>query len=468
MRRLNIRWRLTLWFGAAMVILLVVRTFWIYFMLEQRLTARTDSELDAELEALQQDIQQSPDRSQLQQTLERHAAGRRDLGVDVLTPEGQQLFNLPLEPLPRAAVNLPALHDLQRRYLTRVSPSGARERVVESTIPSKFGPLQVEIRRSMQDKEDEIWSFIEALLTTIPMVIVASLVVGYLVSTRALTPVDTMISAANHITARRLNQRIDVPDTGDELSRLARTLNAMIDRLDHSFTEMRRFTADAAHDLRTPVAALRTEVEVGLMANRTIEEYRHSLQVVLDEAIHLSRLTGQLLDLSREDHGLPPADELVHLDLIVRDVIEDLQPAAKAKGITITADNLPEGAIAGGPVRIRRVCMNLLENAIQYTQSGGHVSVEVEYSPEDATVIIADDGPGVPPEELPNIFDRFRRVDKARTSQIGGTGLGLAICKSIVEAHGGRIAMDSEIGKGTRVTVTLPRNAPQPAVLASA
>ena len=302
------------------------------------------------------------------------------------------------------------------------------------------------------------------------MVFLAAVGVGYFVSSRALTPIDKMISAAQQITVRRLDQRIDVPESQDELARLAKTLNEMIDRLHRSFEEMRRFTADAAHDLRTPVTALRTEVEVSLMADQTIEEYRHSLTVVLEEAIHLSRLTNQLLDLSREDHGVQPSSgEPVRLDEILETAIQDLHVASNQKQITIETGKIGEWTVLGDGVRLRRMLMNLLDNAIQYTPSGGRVWIEGECLPDRARLVVADNGPGIPPEELPYIFDRFRRVDKARTRQkIGGAGLGLAICKSIVEAHRGTIRMESTLGEGTRVIVELPRRSVAPAETADA
>jgi signal transduction histidine kinase len=220
---------------------------------------------------------------------------------------------------------------------------------------------------------------------------------------------------------------------------------------------MRRFTADAAHDLRTPVTALRTEIEVSLMADKTVEDFRNSMQSVLEEAISLSRLTEQLLDLSREDHGMnPDSHGNVRLDTVLKSVLEDLHTVAQQKKISVDSHQISAWTVTGDQVRLRRVFMNLLSNAIQYCPPGGHIWIEGASLPDKTTVVIADNGPGVPAEDLPHIFDRFRRVDQARNRQSGGTGLGLAICKSIVESHGGKIWMESTFGQGTRVSVTLP------------
>ncbi len=465
MSGLNIRWRLTLWFGAAMTALLVVRSVWIYFMMEARLTETTIAQLTMELDSLEDEIRSASNQAELKRALERYAATHRDLDVAAFAPDHETFFRGPPAAIPQvAAAGRGAEKQMDRRHEIRVLKDRSRRGAAIDEVPSPAGQLTLEIHRSTQAEQNEAWDFAVTLLTTGPMVVLAAVGVGYLVSSRALTPVDKMISAANDITAKRLDQRIHVPETGDELSRLARTLNEMIDRLYKSFEEMRRFTADAAHDLRTPVAALRSEVEVSLMADRTVEDYRQSMQTVLDEAVHLSRLTGQLLDLSREDHGVHPRQiERIRLDSILVSAIEDLHAAAQQKQIAVDAKQLRPWTVFGDQVRLHRVFTNLLDNAIQYTPPHGRVWIETKFLPDWTTVTIADNGPGVPADELPYVFDRFRRVDQARNRELGGTGLGLAICKSIVEAHGGQIKMESESGQGTRVIVRLPTAPSKPA-----
>ncbi|MBS0207063.1 MAG: heavy metal sensor histidine kinase [Planctomycetes bacterium] len=457
-RRVNIRWRLTLWFAAAMTVLLVGRSFWIYFMMERRLATIADVELNAKFDALNDVLEQAGSPEELQGALARFADNQRDLQIEIVSSDRRVLFRTP-EPAPATTLrpSRAQMSNASRRYETRISGEGDQFRRMTCDISSSSGTMTVGISRSMQAEQTEVWDFAMTLLTTLPLGVLAAFGVGYVVSSRALTPVDKMIFTANDITANRLDQRIDVPDTGDELARLAQTLNRMIDRLNKSFEEMRRFTADAAHDLRTPVTALRTEVEVSLMADKTVEDYRNSMQTVLDEAVHLSRLTEQLLDLSREDHDMNPvAHEVVRLDTILHSVLEDLRSVAQQKKININTDQIRPWCVTGDPVRLRRVFMNLLSNAIQYCPAGGLVWIEGSSLPDQTTVVIADNGPGVPADDLPYIFDRFRRVDQARNRQSGGTGLGLAICKAIVESHGGTIWMESTFGQGTRVSVSLP------------
>jgi heavy metal sensor kinase len=441
-----------------MMVLLVVRSFWIYFIMDWRVTTRADSRLNAELNALETQLDSASSREELRRVLDRYADRHGDLNLEVVAPGRQVLYRGP----PKAddvelSTEGSQPGSKKRSHITRHTSDG-RHRAVIAEVPSSIGPLEIELSRSTQDKRNETWDFASTLLTTLPLVFAAAVGVGYFVSSRALTPVDKMISDAKRITARQLDQRIDVPESQDELARLAQTLNEMINGLHRSFEEMRRFTADAAHDLRTPVAALRTEVEVTLMSERSIEEYRNSLQTILDEAIHLSRLTNQLLDLSREDFGLPPtSSEPARVDDLLTTAMDDLRMAAHQKRITIDVHHIGPWTVLGDPIRLRRVFMNLLDNAIQYAPYDGRIQVDGEYLPDRAVLTISDNGPGIPAEELPHIFDRFRRVDKARNRQMGGTGLGLAICKSIVEAHGGRIRMESAVGEGTRVIVELPR-----------
>ncbi|MBS0261257.1 MAG: heavy metal sensor histidine kinase [Planctomycetes bacterium] len=456
--RLNIRWRLTLWFAAAMTVLLIGRSFWIYFMMERRLETITDAELDARFDVLADQLRQAQDSAEWKALLARFAESQRDLQIEVVDSEQQELFRREAAGSTHGeARHSSGAGQLSRTHTTRIQDDGMHHRCVTGLLPGAQGPVQVGLSRSLRAEQNEVWDFAETLLASLPLVILAAFGVGYLVSSRALTPVDKMISAANDITAKRLDQRIDVPDSGDELSRLANTLNAMIDRLNKSFEEMRRFTADAAHDLRTPVTALRTEVEVSLMADQTVEDYRESMQTVLDEAINLSRLTEQLLDLSREDHGLhSKPHERMRLDTILHGVLENLRTALQQKKMTVDTQQVGPWSVAGDQVRMRRVLMNLLNNAIQYTPAGGRIWIEGSSDAATTRLVIADNGPGVPETELPYIFDRFRRIDQARNSQSGGTGLGLAICKAIVESHGGTIRMESTVGAGTRVIITLP------------
>jgi heavy metal sensor kinase len=231
----------------------------------------------------------------------------------------------------------------------------------------------------------------------------------------------------------------------------------MIARLERSFEEARRFTADAAHELRTPLAILRNEAEVALRVPRDSEQYRTSLEDMLEEIDHLSRLSEALLFLFREDAGLcAQARELISLDQLVREMADHMRVVAAEQHQELTLDPPPPCFVLGDAEQLRRLLFNLLDNAIKFTPAGGRIGIRIECHKNQARLVVSDTGVGIAPGHLPHIFDRFYRVDSARSRRTEGNGLGLSICRSIAEAHRGRIEVESEPDKGTRVKLTLP------------
>jgi heavy metal sensor kinase len=231
----------------------------------------------------------------------------------------------------------------------------------------------------------------------------------------------------------------------------------MIARLERSFEEIRRFTADAAHELRTPIAVLRNEAEVALRLPREPEQYRAILEDQLEELERLSRLAERLLFLCRGDAGLVPrACQPVDLREVVEDVAEHMRVVAEENGVTLQAEGVAPCSIPGDEDQLRRLLFNLLDNAIKFTPASGTVRIETTCGDAEARIAVTDSGIGIPPEHLPHVFQRFYRVDPAREPDMGGAGLGLAIARSIAEAHGGSIAIESTVGIGTRVILTLP------------
>jgi heavy metal sensor kinase len=277
---------------------------------------------------------------------------------------------------------------------------------------------------------------------------------------KALAPVEQLHRLTEEITADRLDRRLPVANAGDELGHLAQTINAMIGRLERSFAEVRRFTADASHELRTPLTAIRTEAEVALDRPLTVEAHQQLLGSILEECERLTRLTDQLLALSREDAGpARPTREPIDLTSLLDGVVETMRPLAEAKGLHLYLTRESGVQVYGEETRLREVFYNLLDNAIKYTPEGGKVEVELSRQGQAAVVRLRDTGIGIPEEHLPRVFDRFYRVDKARSREQGGTGLGLSIAQAIVTAHGGRIDLASAPGQGTTCTVTLPQEA---------
>jgi heavy metal sensor kinase len=262
---------------------------------------------------------------------------------------------------------------------------------------------------------------------------------------------------AAEISAHEMNQRLTVPESNDELARLARTLNGMLDRLHHAFQEVRRFTEDAAHEVRTPLAVIRSAAEIALRSGRSAVEYQRTLESILEETVRLSRLCDQLLFLCREDAGIRTRmHRPVPIAESVRSVASRMQIVAEEKGVNLEVGSLPPSMVDGDEMQLRQLWYNLVDNAIKYTCTGGTVRVHGEPSLHSLRIAIEDSGCGIPSDDLPRVFDRFYRVDKSRAREQGGMGLGLAICKTIVDSHNGAIEVTSQLGQGTRFRVTMP------------
>ena len=232
----------------------------------------------------------------------------------------------------------------------------------------------------------------------------------------------------------------------------------MIARLEQSFAEAKRFTADASHELRTPLTVIRTETELALEHPPDPSGYEHLLGSILEECLRMGRLTDQLLTLAREDaqfsrnrHGA------IDLCQLAADVAAAVRPLAESKGVALVSRTNRSVQVAADVGRLRQVLLNLLDNAIKYTASGGTVEIKVDATDDQAILVVADTGVGIPAEHLPHVFERFYRVDKSRGRDMGGTGLGLSIARSIVVAHGGQIEISSVNGAGTTCKVTLPQ-----------
>lgn len=455
MKGLSIRWRLTLWFGVTLAAMFCGFSLVIYLMTQQRLLAQTDFELDEELDELEMEIRLAADVADVRRQLDKRFGRHATFDYQVCTLDGENLFlseRLADRPLPVPSPNLRA-HSVV--YRNRVVHDLGRYRVATKNMSGSNVALVARVLAPLARVEMALNDLIVTLLSVGPIVLVCALTGGYVLARRVLTPVDRMIVAAESISAQRLNQQLEISNPRDEFGRLAQTLNGMLSRLHSSFDEMRRFTADAAHELRTPLAVLRTEVEVALRAPRSARQYQRVLESVLEEAARLTRLTDQLLMLCREDAGLNPARrENVRLDAVLTETTDDLRVVAEQKGVALRAHDVAPATVQGDPGRLRQLCFNLLDNAIKYTPAGGRVSVRTESCSGQVHLLIEDTGRGIPPEHQPHIFKRFYRADGSRNGT--GTGLGLAICKAIAEAHRGRIRVESAVGRGTQFRLSFP------------
>ena len=288
-------------------------------------------------------------------------------------------------------------------------------------------------------------------------VLAAGLVGGLWFSRRAIKPIEAISATAAEISLSNLSRRIDVTGTETELTGLARTLNQMFDRIESAFSQQVRFTADASHELRTPVAVILSHAELALDKQRPAEELRETIETCRRSALRMRSLIESLLTLARFDSGeVKIESRWFDLSRTVGDCIALVRPLAAQRRIAIQMDLTPSTA-TGDPDRIAQVVTNLLTNAIRYNHEQGEVNVSLRSSPSEVVLVVSDTGIGIPPEHLAHIFERFYRVDNARSRKDGGVGLGLAICKSIVVAHGGQISVSSHVGRGTKFEVRLPK-----------
>jgi signal transduction histidine kinase len=278
---------------------------------------------------------------------------------------------------------------------------------------------------------------------------------GWWISSRAIRPIEDIGATAAKISAGDLSQRINVAEAESELGQLAVVLNSTFARLETAFAQQQQFTADAAHELRTPVSVMLTQTQTALTRERSVSEYRETVEACQRASQRMRRLIESLLELARLDAGQEPMKRLkFNLSQTVWDCVELVRPLAAERGVKIHCD-LPAVDGHGDAERLAQVVTNLLANAIQYNKAGGEVRISTKLQGSMILLAVSDTGPGISSEDLPHVFERFYRADQSRSS--GQTGLGLAISKAIIEAHGGTIEVVSKPGTGTTFTVVLPR-----------
>jgi heavy metal sensor kinase len=325
----------------------------------------------------------------------------------------------------------------------------------------QVGVVQVAV--SFAEMEDLLESLTRLLLLLVPCALVIAAAGGLFLTNSALRPVRQLVHAAEELNPDALSQRLPVVGA-DEFAHLATTMNGMLARVEGAFTRLtdsfereRRFTSDASHELRTPLTAIKANASLALRGDRSAVQYREALQAIHQAADTMHRLVQDLLMIARSDSGqfglqsqaIAP-DRLVH-DAVALHKHDELSATVR---ITVAPDISP---IWGDPHHLQRLLTNLLDNALRHTPPTGEVVVSAHEAGEGVVLTVADTGEGIAPEHLEHLGERFYRIDAARARQHGGTGLGLAISKSIVEAHGGTLVIDSTLGAGTQVTVTLPK-----------
>jgi len=294
-----------------------------------------------------------------------------------------------------------------------------------------------------------------SLLFLLPLTVIVTGLSGAFLVQLTLKPVNQMIETIHQITAENLKLRLKIPGTRDEIESLAKTFNDMITRLDEAFTSQRQFMEDISHELKTPLSVLKGELEVTLKKIRSTQEYETTLHSSLEEVNHLVGIVENLLTLARFDAKTTTLQaQTLDLNVLIKDAVEAIQVLAFQKNITLHLNSAHTVDIYADKNQLKRLILNILDNAIKYTQPGGNVFINLRQQKDTADIDIIDTGIGIPEDELPHIFDRFYRVDKSRSS--AGFGLGLSIAQSIAMAHGGRISARPNSPQGTIFTISLP------------
>lgn len=333
------------------------------------------------------------------------------------------------------------------RLLTILAPG-------ENEDPS----VLVQVGMSLSRVESSLGLLRLGLMLITPILLALSSLGGFFLADRLLRPIRAMAQAAENIGERSLDQRLPVKELHDELGQLAVTFNRAFERLQHAFENQRRFVSDASHELRTPLTVLRGKLEVTLRRARSREEYHQVVESALAQSERLSNLVENLLWLARTDAGEGSPDlRSVRLDKLCVDLCRELHPVAQRKRISLEAVCTDRIGMLGNPELLHHLVLNLLDNAIKYTPEGGKVQLALCREGQQAKLTVSDTGVGIPEENLPHIFERFYRVDKARSQSVPGTGLGLSIVREIVDnACKGAIEVRSTPGQGTTFTVYLP------------
>ena len=454
MTRLSIRWRLTLWYAAALAVILCAFCLILLVLTRHQLLARTDAALREELQelALEARLANGPDdfAKQVKSRFYQH-----DIYDFLVSDSSGRMLFISSGLTSSSAIGLPkASADVTLHFQNHLLDGKKPFRVATTATDGSLGRLTVQAVTSLAPFYAEMQTLQLLMLTLLPLGIAGALVVGYFLADRALAPVKHIVDDTNAITISNLDRRIEVVNPHDEIGCLATTLNSLIARLEGAVSEIRRFTADASHELRTPLAALRHEAESALRSPRSSEEYEQTLAIVVEEATRLGRLTDQLLNLSRDDAGIMTRPfECVRLDALIQDVADQLRPLAVERGVSLHCEGIAPCEIQGDDVRLSQAFFNVLQNAVKFTPEGGCVTVRGDVSEKSGVFEVQDTGIGISAEHLPRVFDRFYQVDPARGNENGGSGLGLSIARAAVVAHCGQIKIVSLPGMGTTVTI---------------
>ena len=464
----TLAFRLTAAYAAAGLLLVFTATLILYLMLVSELNKSTELFLKDKLNVLRTMLHDRPDDTDgLREEVELESAARRyeQFFICLLDQHGNRML---ITPGMTRELDLTELATLAKSHgelaFPMIGKSGQAFRVIVTKVRlgDSWDMVNIQVAVDVSQKTQLLGRFRLWFWITFAGMLVLFPLVGFYIARQGIRPVEEIATTARRITSSHLGERIAADGYPYELASLALTFNNMLDGLEDSFERISRFSADIAHDLRTPVNNIRGEAEVALARARTIDEYRDALESSLEEAVRLSDLIGNLLFLARTESPLTHLRlERIDLAEMLAGLCEYYEASAADAGVVLSS------ATAGEPVLaeldrtlMQRAVGNLVSNAVVHTPIGGRVTITTRSDAADNVIEVADTGVGIPPEALPRVFDRFFRVDPSRSQASGGTGLGLSIVQGIVQLHGGTVEIASTPGVGTRVTLRMPRIKP--------
>jgi len=456
MNPLSIRLKLTAWYFAVLIVTFVLFGIVAFFAMQQGIETTVDEGLRDQVSGIQELMRnvQPEGPEKLEEELREHSEVRAEGDFSQISDgEGHWLFRSQL----MRRFDIP-LHDAGKPSYYDIEIKSLPLRILASEVHLGGQTYVVQVAAPMDDFYDALDHFKWVLLLFSPFLLALASAGGYWMSRRALTPFDEITQAARNINSRNLSSRLTVPQSGDELQRLSETLNGMLERLDAAFKRITQFTADASHELRTPVALMRTTAELSLRKSRSESEYHEALTQILGDLEKTSVLVERLMLLGRADVGVETlARAPVNLGDSLREACEKGRTLAAAKQIIIREQIASKPVVVAGDTHaVYRLFLILLDNAVKYTPPGGQISVSLTSGPDFAVIEVQDTGIGIGAADLPHIFERFYRADRARSRELGGAGLGLSIARWIAEAHGGSIHVQSTLGAGSVFQVRLP------------
>ena len=345
-----------------------------------------------------------------------------------------------------------------RALVYDVHTAQGRIRMSSSALTSNRGDAYLlQVGLPLDPIDGDLARFVRLLLWSLPVGLIVAVVTGRLMAGRALAPLARLAAATRAISVADLRRRLPVRGVNDELDEVADAFNDTLARLEQAVGEMRQFSAALAHELRTPLAALRGETELALVHGRSLDDYRRGLASQLEELDKLARLINQLLTLARAESGqIPLSRDPVDLASLGAAVVEQLEPVAQAVGLEMRFDAPAAAVVTGDQAWLQRLLLNMLDNAIKFTPAGGRIAVHVSRENGTARLDVSDTGVGIAPGALPHVFERFYRGEPDRSPHADGAGLGLALSKWIADRHGASLDVVSLPGKGSTFTVRLP------------